>query len=882
MNRKFVWRSVITLAVLGIGAFSYYSKRVPLGIDLAGGAEMLYRLDDTDLKQEEAQYLEFINRLDDREYAASLEKELAELKEKLAAATDPLEKTDIEHRIGLTTMMLDKRSLQARLDNIRSQLGGATTQEAADVIRRRINPTGTKEVIVTRMHPNRVRIQIPFKSRTDLSPEEADAAFQKEVSNIKSVIERTGSLSFHLVLPRGSRWNDLYSAAEANLEKRLHPPTGYLFALPEDEYETIAAELEQTGKPMPRGYLRVAKDRRGKEKPERLLLNADDRGLKGSIVQSAYATMGEEGMQVNMDFTAEGSQLFGRVTGEHVDERLAIVLDGVVQSAPVIRSRITGSGRITGNFTDEEARALSVVLKSGRLPMRVKFESLYVVGPSLGRDSIEKGFRSVLVGGAIIVLFMLLYYRAAGFVADIALALNIALIIGVMSLTNATLTLPGIAGILLTIGMAVDANILIFERIREEKARGRALEKAAEAGFNRAFITIVDANVTTLIAAVVLYEFGTGPIRGFAVTLTMGIIANLFTSLYVSRFIIEFLVGKGVIKSLSMMQLVSETKIPFMALRIPAFIFSALLLAAGIYGFFAYDDKYGIDFKGGTLIQVKCADGAAVTADEIRSAANKALAETIRMHEMPAPGPVSVQSFEEGTFGGAAAERSARQFTVTLALDGEPINDFKDILAEQLGDRLADEPYPRTTSIGPNVAKELGKSAFLSIAASLLLIFFYIVLRFDFSAAFGLGAIIALFHDVTIAVGAMILMDRFGLMEIKIDLPIIAALLTIVGYSLNDTIVIYDRIRENRVNAPNVPIKEIIDTSINQTLSRTLLTSLTTLIAVLVLFLLGGGVIHGFAFVFMVGVIVGTYSTIFIAAPVVASFYTKKAEIAKK
>ncbi|MBN1808730.1 MAG: protein translocase subunit SecD [Planctomycetes bacterium] len=882
MKKRFLKRVIVALIVVGAGAAAYISKGMPLGIDLAGGAELLYRLDDQELKQEQDLYTGYLSDLGNKEKVAALQAELKDKKARLDTATDPLEKSILQRDIDNISLRLNKTAIELVLKNIDEQLGGKTTQVAADIIRQRINPAGTMDVVVTRMEPNRVRIQIPYQTDSKVDDATAKARFNAKVADLTAKIETTGSLTFHLVIKRGAKSMDLYRLADEKLKKRVSPPAGYLYAIPTAEYDGFAQEMREAGKPMSRGYIKAKPGKQKDDKEESLLLEEDNHGLTGSILANAYPNVGEKGYQIDMVFLAEGSQLFGKVTGENVGERLAIVLDGVMQSAPVIRSRITGRGQIEGNFTEQEARDLALVLKSGRLPMKVHFESKYVVGPSLGQDSIDKGIKSVLIGGALVVLFMLIYYRAAGFVADVALVLNLGLIIGAMSLTNATLTLPGIAGILLTIGMAVDANILIFERIREEKDAGRPLDKAVDTGFDRAFVTIIDANVTTLIAAVVLYEFGTGPIRGFAVTLMMGILANLFTALFISRFILEWLVMKNVVKSLSMMRIVSGTKIPFMALRIPAFIVSILLVGGGIYAFFAYEDKYGIDFSGGTLIQVSFREGNRPTADELRPAAQAAAAQVGQEFGLASTGIVKVQTFEEGAFGGGGTASAKKKFTLTTVLAGPQVDRMKEILTEALSGQLDDDPFPATTSIGPNVAKELGKAAFLAVAVALLLTFFYIVLRFDFSASFGFGAIVALFHDVSIALGAMIVADWLGWMEVKIDLPIIAALLTIVGYSLNDTIVVYDRIRENRTNQPNMPIREVIDLSINQMLGRTLLTSFTTFLAVAVLFLFGGGVIHGFAFVFMVGVIVGTYSSVFIASPVVATFYRTKTESPKK
>lgn len=872
MRQKVLQRLLVTLVLAGLSAVTLAFWRVPLGIDLAGGAEMLYRLDDVELRREKEQYERLLQELQEPALRQKKQRELETLKGQRAAETEPMRQALLDSQITARQLELNEKELLNRIEGIEGQVSGESTKQAADIIRRRINPGGIREVLVTQMGESRIRVQIPFRVRRGEDPKAAEEQFNRNVEDVNATIQRTGVLSFHLVLEDREK----HAEALEKFKQREPLPAGVMLALPMDEYRKAASELDAQGRTLPRGYLEL----REGEKP--LLLREDHMGLTGGILGNASVGFGERGPEVSFVLTPHGSGLFEEVTGKNVGRQLAILLDGVVQSAPVIEERISGRGRITGSYTDAEAWQVATVLRSGRLPMKLQFESLVVVGPSLGRDSIEKGLRSIAIGGAMVVLFMVFYYRAVGLVSVLAVLLNLLLVLGAMGTTEATLTLPGLAGILLTIGMSVDASVLIYERIREERSRGRPLDKSVEAGFDRAFVTIVDANLTTIIAAIVLYWFGTGPIRGFAVTLTMGIAASMFTALYVSRFIIEGLVHYGWVKELRMMQLVREPRMPFMRLRGPAFALSLAAVAGGLVAFFAYKDKYGVDFMGGTLFQVRFAEGVDVAIEEVRKAIETQVQQVAVEADLDSAGHVTVQSFESGFLAGGGVSASARQFTVTTQLAGEQVERLKARLKEHYGAALAAEPFSRTESIGPNVAAELGRAAFLSIGAALLLIFFYIVLRFDFSAAFGAGAVVALFHDVAVAVGAIVAVDWLRLVEVKIDLPIVAALLTIVGYSLNDTIVVYDRIRENRRNYPGMPLAAVVDASINQTLSRTLLTSLTTLLAVLALFLFGGGVVHGFSFVLLVGVVTGTYSSIFVAAPLVVQFYGRGTEGQKK
>ena len=699
----------------------------------------------------------------------------------------------------------------------------------------------------------------------------SEIAFYEKVKSIKRIVARQGVLKFHLVVDDREKEDE----ADQNIKELAPPPRNHLVALPHDEYREFVERAGNERKQVPRGYIRWPPPRpvepggpETAEKQARLLLK-DRAALEGTdIVDYAYTGFGAKGPEVLMDFTPGGSRAFGEVTGKNVGRRLAIVLDNIIQSAPVVQEKITRSGRITGNFTLEEADELATVLSAGSLPIQVGFESEFSVGPSLGQDSIEKGVFSIALGGLCVFAFMTVYYLTGGVVACIAVTMNMIMTVGALALYNAFLTLPGMAGLLLTVGMAVDANVLIFERIREEKAKGKTLRLAVQAGYDRAFVTIIDANVTTIITGLVLYYFGMGPIKGFAVTLVLGTIANLFTAVYASRVLVDWLVASGIVTEFAMFQLVKKPALPFVRLRWLGFVFSIVLVGASLWQFSTHEGKYGIDFLGGVRIRLNFVEP--IDDDVVRAAAEEAVREISKDREKPIGAP-RVQAVEAPP--GLPPGHSTR-FTVTITKDISPEKEhFTDLLKKKLAGSLdRDEPVGKTEAIGEAVSRDLKSAAFMSIFVSLALIFMYIVVRFEFNPGYGLGAVVALAHDVAITLGAIVLMDKSGLMEVKIDLPIVGALLAIIGYSLNDTIVLFDRIREDRHIFPKKTYGEVVNLSINETLARTALTSLTTLLAVGALLIFGGGVVRGFAYAMMVGVLVGTYSSIFVASQVVVQW----------
>ena len=591
---------------------------------------------------------------------------------------------------------------------------------------------------------------------------------------------------------------------------------------------------------IPKGF-RLAEDESGSP----LLLDAEST-LTGSILSDAYVDAGELGLPVvSFRMTKDGAKAFGRLTGANIGKRLAIVLDGKVQSAPTIQSRITDAGQITGRFTREDANDLAIVLRAGALPAPIVIEEERTVGPSLGKDSIHAGLLATACGGALVVLFMLVYYRLAGLVAVGALILNLLLIFGGLGYFQATLTLPGIAGMIFTLGMAVDANVLIYERMREELRAGRPLSLGVNAGYEKAFSAILDSNLTTVIAALFLYWFGTGPIRGFATTLTIGLIASMFTAIFVTRIAFDLMLWGGGLKRLSMMQFIRETKIDFLGKRKICYILSALVVGIGVASFIVRgESRYGIDFTGGLLQEYRFTQP--MHADALRATLSKVgLGEAV-IQQFGSPTEWLIRT-------PANSEAQIQQVT---SLAREALRSDYDAASPEL---------TRLERVGPVVGKILKEKAWLAIGWSMLGILLYVAIRFR-RFDFGTAGVIALAHDVVVGAGMLCLLGR------QIDFIVVAALMTIAGFSINDTIVIYDRVRENLRLHRKLSLPEVINLSVNETLGRTLLTSLTVIFEVLALYLFGGEVLRDFSLCLLFGFISGVYSTVYIASALVITW----------
>src|SRR5216117_2402894 len=556
--------------------------------------------------------------------------------------------------------------------------------------------------------------------------------------------------------------------------------------------------------------------REGEKPVEERLLVRKKADLSGERVSNAGASYEKDGWVVHLRFDAEGAKQFGNITAANVHHRFAIVLDGIIQSAPVIQDAIYGGdAQITGRFTEEEARGLASVLENP-LQTPVSIEEERSVSPTLGLDSIRASILAGLVGLAITLVCVLIYFQ---------------LVPG-----GVVLTLPGIAGIILTIGLAVDASVLIYERLREELALGKSLQIALQAAYQKAFSSIFDANVTTLITATILFWKATGPVRGFAIALTLGILASLFTALIVGRNAIGWLVDTGRLKRISMLHLISSKNINFLGKGFIACMISLALLLAGAAAFYIRGEKnFGVDFRGGDLITLS-APGK-IDIGQVRNALK--------------PIGFADASIQESTQGGKSY--------ITIRT---PLN-TSDRVEKQIMQTLPSVGFRVEGSerVGALVGGELAKSSLIALGLGILGILIFVTFRFELS--FAVGAIVALLHDVLMTVGVFALLGR------ELTLTMVGAVLTIAGYSINDTIVVYDRIREGLASGRRGTIEQIMNESINQTLSRTILTSTVTLIPILCLFFFGGPVLRDFSLAIIIGVVVGTYSSIFIASPIV-------------
>ncbi len=612
------------------------------------------------------------------------------------------------------------------------------------------------------------------------------------------------------------------------------------FKIVSDNVENLKQAIDN--KPVEGYELKYMEGERAGREP---LLIAKDASLTGDLLVNAKTEFSSRGFgepYVSLTLNSKGAQIFANVTATNVGKRLAIVLDGKVVSAPVIREAIpSGQAQISGNFSVEQANDLSVILRAGALPAPVVVEEERTVGPLLGADSIKSGLRAALIGMALVVFFMLFYYRLAGIVAVFALVLNMLLILACLSLFKGTLTLPGIAGLILTLGMSVDANVLIYERMREEMRLGKTLRASIAAGYHRALSAIVDSNLTTIIAAVLIFKFGTGPIRGFAVTLTIGLLANLFTAVTCTKVIFEVMCDQFNLAKLHFMHFFGETNIDFIGKRKICYILSAIFIIGGIVLFAMRGDKnYGVDFSGGTLQQYMFQNP--VKMDDVRKALKDMGYANASIQQYGNPKEVIIRTQED----------------ITTKLSEKFRKELKDNSFQLL----------KVETVGPAVGKNLRQNALLSLVLGLAGIAIYIMFRFDLK--YGIAGVIALIHDVFVAVGAMAITHR------QFDLTIVAALLTIAGYSINDTVVIYDRIRENLRLVKKGGLAEIVNLSVNQMLGRTILTTGVTMLAVVALLGFGGAVLNDFSFCIFVGFLTGVYSTVYIASPMVISWHRKR------
>jgi SecD/SecF fusion protein len=581
--------------------------------------------------------------------------------------------------------------------------------------------------------------------------------------------------------------------------------------------------------------------------------------LDGDVITSTRTSTGVSGAEVKVDMSmnSDGAKTWARMTRENIGRCLTVVLDGYVRSYPRVQNEITGGNtEITGDFTIEEADDLANILKSGKLPAPAHIISDTIVGPTLGKEAINSGFISFIIAFAFVLVFMIFYYsKSAGTIANIALVANVFLLFGVLASLNAVLTLPGIAGIVLTMGMAVDANVLIYERIREELRAGKGIKLAIADGYRHAYSAIIDSNVTTILTGIVLYIFGTGPIKGFATTLVIGILTSLFTAIFITRIIYESLLKRNAKLTFSIKitaDVFKHTKIDFIGMRKYFYFVSGAILLAGVVSLFVRGLNPGIDFTGGRTYVVRFEKP--VTTEDISARL------TASFGDMP----------QVVTFGSNNQVKITTKYKINeTGVDDEVETKLYDGLKSIVGGDISKEDFlskyrVSSESVGPVVAADIKINAFFAVGVALILIFLYIFMRFRYWQ-YGFGAVMSLFHDVLLVIGVYSIF--WGLMpfSMEIDQAFIAAILTVIGFSVNDTVIVFDRLREYIPLYRKRPMKEVLNMAINSTLSRTINTTLTVMLTIVAMFIFGGAVIRGFMFALMVGIGTGVYSSVFVA-----------------
>ncbi len=689
--------------------------------------------------------------------------------------------------------------------------------QSLEIIRNRIDQFGVAEPVIVRQGENEIVVQLPGVK----DPQRAIDLIGKTAQlEFKMVADDAGLDLAALVKQAAAsgKWQEGGSIRQLNLALQGSLPKG--------------TEV---------GFERVVDKQMKKERKVPLLLESRVM-MTGEMVKTARMGFGGTFNEplVSMELTGRGGSIFADVTSKNVGRRFAIILDEVVRSAPVIREKILGgSAQISGSFTTEEANDLAIVLRAGALPAPVEIIQNMTVGASMGQDAIDQSVNAGLAGAILVLLFIGVYYRLSGLIADFSLALNILFLVAGLAIFGATLTLPGVAGIILSIGMGVDANVLIYERMREEFDLGKSLRSGISSGFDNAFLSIVDSQLTTLITALALFLFGTGPIKGFAVTLSLGVVFNLVAALFCSRVAFDWIAASRKVDTLKFMLFIKKPKIDFMGIRKIGFVVSGSLTLLGFFAFAQImlgNANIGVDFSGGSLLQYKAEKPFEL--EQVRTVLNKNGLETDLQHV-------------------TSEHRLIIKIKKTQDTVGHLSDKVNASLASVQGNTFTLESQ---SEIGSSISKTLRDQALFATAISLVGILLYLGIRFDLN--FAVAAAVASFHDVFAVLGVLWLLD------VEITLLILTALLTLAGYSLNDTVVIFDRIRENIAkHGAESNMAQIINISTNEVLARTLIISLATFMSLAALFFFGGAVIHDFSLALLLGMVVGTYSSIFVASP---------------
>lgn len=699
---------------------------------------------------------------------------------------------DLKGGVGVT-LKID----QSEQDQLNQFEQAEQLKDAIEIMAERLDGMGVAEPVIRARGEDAIEIQLAGLSTKD-NPEVIDA------------VKKPARLEFRRVHP--------------DLEPDTTPKNRYPIG-----YEVLAEEIE---------------DHRSGEVYERRQFVKLIPEATGEIVDDAFASQTQAGgYQIKLVMTSEGADTFRQVTERMVGEPLAIVLDGKLYSAPTIQGVLSRNAQITGSFSQREAIELANVLNNP-LAVELRVDEMYEVGPTMAADARESSVNAAKWGAILVVAFMLVYYFLGGLVAVVSAIINVTIVLGVLASLGATLTLPGVAALVLTLGMGVDANILIFERLREELRAGKSIKNATSGAFDKVTSTIVDANVTTLITASILVWLGTGPVKGFGVTLAIGICASIFCALVVTRFMVDFLVHRVGVSKVLGLDLLPEKKLDFFQFRKPAFIASWLLVLAGVISVVIHHDNIlGKDFTGGDEMTVNYSERVD-TSDIMKVVDEQELGDVTVLYQ-------SLIGEDREVLKVQTPFDQARSTLVILQ------SAFPSAELEEAG----------INQIGASVSQNIQWNALLSVLCALGGIMLYVALRFE--VGYGVGAVVATIHDVLMTIGVFVICGELDLfVSGQFTAPMLAAILMIVGYSINDTIVVFDRIREELDLNPGTDLRTIINLAISRVFSRSLLTSITTLLAAVSLYVFGAGVINDFAFVFIIGILVGTFSSIFIASPV--------------
>jgi SecD/SecF fusion protein len=892
---------------LGMVSYTYYEckqRELNLGLDLRGGMNVILEV------QKDAVIKVLANDPTDTDLTKSLEIANVEVRDKgteyVTAFVNAFKRTAKDRKLSVLFVKGNNSQIQANsseqevVNYLRSSIATAVSN-VKSVVEKRINQANVTQPIVQEVEGGRISVELPGvdnpRRMEELVEKSAKLEFYEVISGVEATrilntlssntlaLEDDTTATDTVTVPAGKSAIGtilkpfgngqgasiaLVSGADRKILDDLLAKEEYQLALGANvkvAYSAKPNQYDANGKEIANSndYLVyfLRKDREGNA-----ALASDDE----NIIEDARENTNQTGqIEVTMQMTPAAASRWAQVTGSNVGNHIAIVLDNRVYSAPVVNQKISGgNSQISGNFDIREAQDLANVLKAGKLPAPAIIVASEVMGPSLGQASIDRGLNSLLLGFLSVVVFMILYYNTAGWIAIIAVLGNVYLIMGVLSSLGAALTLPGIAGIILTVGMAVDANVLIYERIKDELLSGKSLKSAIELGFKHALSAIIDSNITTLLAGIILTFSGAGPAYGFAIILVIGIFSSMFTALFITRWMLETRASKG--KNIAFdtswnRNFLKNKNYDFVKNRKKYYIFSSLFILAGIVAFVTKGGiTTGIDFKGGNAFIIQFDASKNYQTEDIK----KSLDEGLKGSSNEVKSFGSAGQFKIVTTYAQVGEGRLNRDKVQEAVVGS-LKNFNLITPKD-----AESPVLQSTSVGAAIATETRNTSTMLVLLAIVGIFLYIVVRFR-SVAYGLGATIALVHDIAFVLAAFAILDGVLPFATEFDQHFIAALLTLLGYSINDTVIVFDRIREylssRRSDRSDVTM---INQAINSTLSRTIITAATVFFVLIILFIFGGDALKGFSLALLIGIIAGTYSSICIATPVVVDFMNKK------